>query len=56
MKRKSTMRKIQALWRLVKAKHYALLVADSKEEISWAIESLRKADIPTNVTKEGSDV
>jgi hypothetical protein len=37
-------RKLKEMWQLFRAKHYALLLADSDEEISWAIESLRKAD------------
>jgi len=32
------------MWSLLKARHYALLLGDSDKEISWAIESLRKAD------------
>jgi len=38
------MKKVKSIWSLLRAKHYAVLVADSEDEISWAIESLRKAD------------
>lgn len=37
-------KKIKSLWQLIRARHYAVLVGDSEQEISWAIESLRKAD------------
>jgi len=37
-------KKIKSMWSLLCAKHYAVLLADSEEEISWAMESLRKAD------------
>ena len=37
-------RKLKDIWLLIKSKHYAVLIGDSEEEISWAIESLRKAD------------
>lgn len=37
-------RKIKDIWSLIRAKHYAVLLGDSEEEIGWAIESLRKAD------------
>ncbi len=49
-------RKITEIWKLIRAKHYALLLADSEEEIAWAIESLRKADelaqLKSNLEKE----
>lgn len=38
------MKKLKSMIELLRAKYYAVLVADSEEEISWAIESLRKAD------------
>lgn len=38
------MRKLKDIWRLVRAKYYAVFVADSEEEIGWAVETLRKAD------------
>ena len=38
------MKKIKSIWSLLWAKHYAVLLADSENEISWAIESLNKAD------------
>lgn len=38
------MKKIKSIWSLIRAKHYAVLVGDSEQEISWAIESLRVAD------------
>lgn len=37
-------RKIVEIWKLVRAKHYALLIGGSEEEIGWAIEALRNAD------------
>ena len=41
-------RKLKDIWLMLKSKHYAVLTADSEEEISWAIDSLRKADDETN--------
>lgn len=38
------MSKLKDIIKLLKAKHYAVLVGDTQDEISWAIESLRKAD------------
>lgn len=38
------MRKLKDIIRLIKAKHYAILISDGQDDISWAIESLRKAD------------
>lgn len=38
------MKKIKSIVQLIRAKHYAVLVADSESEITWVIESLRKAD------------
>ena len=40
----SKQRKIVEIWKLIKAKHYALLIADSESEIAWAIDALSKAD------------
>lgn len=37
-------RKLKEIWLLIRAKHYAVLIGDSENEIAWAIESLRKAD------------
>lgn len=37
-------RKLKTFWQLIFAKHYALLLGNSEDEISWAIESLKKAD------------
>ena len=37
-------RKLKDIWLMIKSKHYVVLTASSEEEISWAIESLRKAD------------
>jgi hypothetical protein len=36
------MNKLKDIIRLIKAKHYAVLIGDSQEEISWAIESAKK--------------
>lgn len=46
-------RKLKDIWLLIKAKHYAVLIGDSENEISWAIESLRKAD---DVAKQGFSI
>lgn len=37
-------KKIWEIVKLIRAKHYALLLGDSEEDIAWAIESLNKAD------------
>ena len=37
-------RKLKSIWQLIRAEYYAVLIGNSEEEISWAIESLRKAD------------
>lgn len=47
------MRKLKDIIRLIRAKHYAVLIGDSQDEISWAIESLRTAD---NLSKHSAIV
>ena len=39
-----TKRKLRDIWLLLKAKHYAVLIGDSEDEIGWAINALREAD------------
>ena len=43
--------KIFEIWKLIRAKHCALLLADSEEDISWAINTLRAAEEQTNATE-----
>ena len=38
------MRKVKDLFKLLKAKHYAVLIGDSEEEISWALNALQEAE------------
>lgn len=47
----SKQHKIVEIWKLIRAKHYALLIGDSESEIAWAINALRVAD---NATKSKS--
>jgi len=37
-------RKVKDLFKLLKAKHYAVLIGDSEEEISWALNALQEAE------------
>ena len=38
------MKKLKAIWTLIKAKHYAVVIADSEQEIGWMLGTLRQAD------------
>ena len=48
-----TKRKIKEIWMLIRAKHYAVLIANSENEIAWAIDSLKKAD---DIAKQGFSI
>jgi hypothetical protein len=37
------MKRLKAIWRVIKSRHYAVLVGDNAEEIVWAMETLIKA-------------
>jgi len=37
------MRKIKSLWLILKSKHYAVLIGDSEQEISWALQAIQQA-------------
>ena len=43
-KRMSKQKKIVGMYKLLRAKHYALLIGDTQEDITWAIRTLGKAD------------
>lgn len=40
----SKQNKITEIFKLIRAKHYALLIGDTQEDITWAIRTLEKAD------------